>query len=74
MSRRPFLWWRKNQEKSDLVISGQNVVLREKKLQDAVDDSRFNAYRDNGGHDADSAEVFLGYPRNINLGFQFNFR
>lgn len=43
-------------------------------VQDAVDDSRFNAYRDNGGHDADSAEVFLGYPRNINLGFQFNFR
>ena len=42
-------------------------------VQDAVDDSRFNAYRDNGGHDADSAEVFLGYPRNVNIGFQINF-
>lgn len=43
-------------------------------VQDAVDNSRFNAYSDNGGHDADSAEVFLGYPRNLNIGFQFNFR
>ncbi len=43
-------------------------------VQDAVDNSRFNAYDDNGGHDADSAEVFLGYPRNLNIGFQFNFR
>ncbi len=41
MSRRPFLWWRKNREKSDLVINGQKVVLREKKQQDAADDYRW---------------------------------
>jgi hypothetical protein len=40
-------------------------------VQDAVDNSRFNGF--DGDHDADDAEVFLGYPRNINLGFQINF-
>ncbi len=42
-------------------------------VPDAVDNSRFNAYSDNGGHDADSAEVFLACPRNLNIGFQINF-
>ncbi len=42
-------------------------------VQDAVDNSRFNACSDNGGHDADSAEVFLAYPRKLNIGFQINF-
>ena len=46
-------------------------------IQDAQDNSRFNAYRDAGerergiwSHKADDAEVFLGYPRSINFGFQ----
>ncbi len=43
-------------------------------IQDATDASRFNGYHDDGDvHDADSAEVFLGYPRNLNLGFQIIF-
>ena len=42
-------------------------------VQDAVDNSRSKAYNDNGGHDADSAEAFLAYPRNINIGFHINF-
>jgi iron complex outermembrane recepter protein len=40
-------------------------------VQDAVDNSRFNAF--DKDHDSDSAEVFLGYPRNVNIGFQINF-
>lgn len=40
-------------------------------IQDAVDNSRFNSFDDD--HDADDAEVFLGFPRNINLGFQITF-
>ena len=40
-------------------------------IQDAVDNSSFNGFDDD--HDADDAEVFLGYPRNINIGFQITF-
>ncbi len=46
-------------------------------VQDAVDNSQYNAYwdsteRDRGSlsHKADDAEVYLGYPRNFNFGFQ----
>ncbi len=46
-------------------------------VQDAVDNSRYNGYwddaeRDRGSlsHKADDAEVFLGYPRSLNFGFQ----
>ena len=46
-------------------------------IQDAQDNSRFNAYWDEAeraagrlSHKADDAEVFLGYPRNFNFGFQ----
>ncbi len=46
-------------------------------IQDATDNSRFNGYRDETeraagrlSHLADDAEVFLGYPRNFNFGFQ----
>ena len=43
-------------------------------IQDATDASRWNGYHDDGDrHDADSAEVFLGYPRNLNVGFQIVF-
>ncbi len=46
-------------------------VLDNVYVQDAVDNSSFNAFDDD--HDADDAEVFLGYPRNLNLGFQITF-
>ncbi len=46
-------------------------------IQDATDNSRFNAYRDSAereagrwSHKADDAEVFLGYPRSFNFGFR----
>ena len=46
-------------------------------VQDARDNSAFNGYRDaaerergRGSHKADDAEVFLGYPRSLNFGFQ----
>ena len=43
-------------------------------IQDATDASQYNGYHDDGDrHDADSAEVFLGYPRNLNVGFQIIF-
>ncbi|MDE0259485.1 MAG: TonB-dependent receptor [Gammaproteobacteria bacterium] len=43
-------------------------------IQDATDASRWNGYHDDGDrHDADSAEVFLGFPRNLNVGFQIIF-
>jgi iron complex outermembrane receptor protein len=40
-------------------------------VQDARDNSSFNGF--DGDHDADDAEVYLGIPRNINLGFQVTF-
>lgn len=44
-------------------------------IQDAVDNSPFNAYRGNGvTHSADDAEVFLGLPRQINFGTNITFR
>jgi len=43
-------------------------------VQDATDNSRYNAYpyRYNN-HDANSAEVFLGLPRTFNVGMSFSF-
>jgi outer membrane cobalamin receptor len=43
-------------------------------IQDATDNSRFNAepFRQNG-HNANSAEVYLGLPTAYNLGLKFNF-
>ncbi|MDE2793544.1 MAG: TonB-dependent receptor [Gemmatimonadota bacterium] len=38
-------------------------------IQDATDNSRFNGFGERN-HTADDAEVFLGYPRNFNFGFQ----
>ena len=40
-------------------------------VQDATDNSRFNGW--DGDHDADDAEVFLGYPRNLHIGLQIGF-
>ncbi len=46
-------------------------------VQDAQDNSQFNGYEDDAedqrgvlSHRADDAEVFLGFPRSINFGFQ----
>jgi hypothetical protein len=46
-------------------------VFDELYVQDAIDNSSFNGFDDD--HDADDAEIFLGYPRNLNLGFQITF-
>ena len=40
-------------------------------IQDATDNSRFNGF--DYDHDADDAEVYFGYPRNLNLGIQVSF-
>ena len=59
-----------------LFLHGFNI-LDAIYIQDATDNSRFNAYRDEAeraagrwNHQADDAEVFLGYPRSFNFGFQ----
>lgn len=46
-------------------------ALNEIYIQDATDNSRFNAY--DLDHDADDAEVFFGIPRNFNAGFTIRF-
>jgi len=45
-------------------------------IQDATNNSRFNAFRGNGNglNRADDAEVFLGLPRSFNLGLQIILR
>ena len=40
-------------------------------VQDAVDNSRFNSF--DHDHDADDAEVFLGIPRNLDIGLELTF-
>ena len=59
-----------------LFIHGYNMFYAIY-IQDATDNSRFNGYRDSAerergslSHKADDAEVYLGYPRNFNFGFQ----
>ena len=41
-------------------------------IQDAVDNSRYNAW--DYDHDADDAEVFFGLPRTFNTGLQFKLK
>ena len=49
-------------------------VLNELYVQDATDNSRFNAYDDDGkNHKADDAEVFLGFPTHFNIGVSLGF-
>ncbi|MHB1193315.1 MAG: TonB-dependent receptor [Longimicrobiales bacterium] len=58
-------------------------VLDEMYIQDATDNSSYNGYYSctpntracaaDLGHDPEAAEVFLGMPRNFNLGFQIIF-
>ena len=45
-------------------------------IQDATNNSRFNAFRGNGtgANTADDAEVFLGLPRSFNLGLRVVFQ
>ena len=43
-------------------------------IQDATDNSRYNAFSDNGvNHSADDAEVYFGLPRSYNFGVRINF-
>ncbi|MCB0749320.1 MAG: TonB-dependent receptor, partial [Ignavibacteriae bacterium] len=43
-------------------------------VQDALDNSPYNAYTGNGvTHAADDAEVFLGLPRSFNAGISIQF-
>tara|TARA_B100001971_G_scaffold112304_1_gene103345 strand:- start:1185 stop:3368 length:2184 start_codon:yes stop_codon:yes gene_type:complete len=42
-------------------------------VQDAVDNSNYNGFDDDGEHDASSAEVFLSYPRYFNAGITVRF-
>ncbi len=46
-------------------------LLNEFYIQDATDNSRYNAW--DKDHDADDAEVFIGLPRNFNVGFSITF-
>ncbi len=48
-------------------------LLDEVYIQDAVDNSRYNGFNDDGIHDASSAEVFLGLPRTFNVGLKLTF-
>ena len=61
-----------------LFIHGFNI-LDAIYVQDAVDNSQYNAYEDAAedatgrkSHRADDAEVFLGYPRSFNFGFRIS--
>ncbi|MFH2027463.1 MAG: TonB-dependent receptor, partial [bacterium] len=43
-------------------------------IQDAVDNSEYNAFAGDGkSHAADDAEVYIGMPRRINFGLNINF-
>lgn len=43
-------------------------------IQDAVDNSQYNAFTGDGkNHAADDAEVYIGMPRRINFGLNINF-
>ncbi len=48
-------------------------------IQDAVDNSEYNSYKDDDGnianpHSADAAEVFMGLPTTFNLGVKISIR
>jgi len=43
-------------------------------VQDAIDNSAYNAFSIDGkNHKADDAEVYIGAPRRINFGLSVNF-
>ena len=53
------------------VFANVYNVFDTRYIQDAVDNSRYNAF--DKDHDADDAEVYFGYARNLNIGFQISF-
>ena len=57
----------------ELFVNVRNL-LDEVYIQDATDNSRYNAqpFRQNG-HNANSAEVYLGLPTSFNVGLRLNF-
>ena len=65
--------------KLPIAVSGVNIrvfahvynVLNSLYIQDATDNSRYNAW--DHDHDADDAEVFFGAPRFINAGFSVSY-
>ena len=57
----------------NMTVSGHVFnALDEVYVQDAVDNSKYNGYGDKV-HASHNAEVFLGTPRNFNLGLAVNF-
>ena len=46
-------------------------LLDETYIQDAVDNSQYNAW--DHDHDADDAEVFFGIPRTFNVGLSLHY-
>jgi hypothetical protein len=57
----------------NMTVSGHVFnALDEVYVQDAVDNSKYNGYGDKV-HASHNAEVFLGTPRNFNLGLSVNF-
>ena len=62
-----------NGAKASVVLNVRNL-LDEVYVQDALDNSRYNAYpfRVNN-HSANAAEVYLGMPTSYNLGLKVNF-
>ena len=59
--------------KAQIVLNVRNL-FDEVYIQDALDNSRYNAYpfRVND-HSASAAEVYLGMPTSYNLGLKINF-
>ena len=59
--------------KMQVILNVRNV-LDEVYVQDALDNSRYNAspFRVNN-HTANAAEVYLGMPTSYNLGLKVNF-
>ena len=66
----PFIY---NGITSELTLNVRNL-LDEVYIQDATDNSRYNAYPfRNNNHKANAAEVYLGLPTAYNLGISFKF-
>jgi len=53
------------------VFANVYNIFDELYVSDATDNSQYNGFDED--HDADDAEIFLGYPRNLNIGFEVIF-
>lgn len=61
-------------DKWDMELTGHVFnVLDEIYIQDATDESRYNAFNGGPAHSAMRAEVFLGLPRTFNFGLKVTF-